>query len=207
MDEHLAREVARGLREGRPDAWRTLYDAFAERVWRGVARLLGPTSAEVADVVQETMLAAARSARSFDETSGTLWNWLWGIARNQVALHFRKQKRHDRLKHAGDWLAASAGRLAHWLDGIEEAPTSLLETAEMALLVRLALAELPTEYESLLTAKYLDGVSVEQIASRECSTETAVRSKLARAREAFRKTFLRLTGASPTDAEACHERP
>jgi RNA polymerase sigma-70 factor (ECF subfamily) len=207
MDEHLAREVARGLREGRADAWRTLYDAFAERVWRGVARLLGPDSADVADVVQETMLAAARSARTFDETSGTLWNWLWGIARLQVALHFRKEKRHDRLKHAGDWLAASAGRLAHWLDGIDDAPTDLLETAEVALLVRLALAELPAEYESLLTAKYLDGESVERIAGREGSTEAAVRSKLARAREAFRKSFLRLTGGSPADAETCHERP
>jgi DNA-directed RNA polymerase specialized sigma24 family protein len=136
MDEHLAREVARGLREGRPDAWRTLYDAFAERVWCGVARLLGPASAEVADVVQETMIAAAHSARTFDEASGSLWNWLWGIARHQAALHVRKQKRHDQLKHAGGRLAASAGRLAHWLDGIEEAPASLLETAELALLVR-----------------------------------------------------------------------
>jgi RNA polymerase sigma-70 factor (ECF subfamily) len=207
MDEHLAREVARGLREGRPEAWQTLYDAFVERVWRGVARRLGPTSADIADVVQETMLAAARSARSFDEANGALWNWLWGIARHQVALHFRKQKRHDQLKLAGDWLAASAGRLAHWLDGIDETPTSLLETAELALLVRLTLAELSDEYESLLTAKYLDGVSVEQIADGERSTETAVRSKLARAREAFRKAFLRLTGDNPTDAETCHERP
>jgi len=207
MDEHLAREVARGLREGRPDAWRALYDAFAERVWRGVARLLGPTSTDVADVVQETMLAAARSARTFNEANGSLWNWLWGIARHQVALHFRKKKRHDQLKHAGEWLAASAGRLAPWLEGTDEAPTSLLETAELALLVRLALAELPDEYEWLLTAKYLDGVSVEQIAVQERCTETAVRSKLARAREAFRKAFLRLTGDSPTDAETCHERP
>jgi RNA polymerase sigma-70 factor (ECF subfamily) len=207
MDEQLAREVARGLREGQPDAWRKLYDAFAERVWCGVARLLGPSSADVADVVQETMLAAARSARTFNEASGSLWNWLWGIARLQVALHFRKQKRHDQLKHAGDWLAASAGRLAHWLDGVDTAPTDLLESTELGLLVRLTLSELPDEYESLLTAKYLDGESVEQIAARERCTETAVRSKLARAREAFRKVFLRLTGDSPTDAEACHERP
>jgi RNA polymerase sigma-70 factor (ECF subfamily) len=207
MDEHLAREVALGLREGRPDAWRALYDAFAQRVWRGVARLLGPASADVADVVQETMLAAARSARTFDGARGSLWNWLWGIARLQVALHFRKQKRNDQLKHAGDWLAASAGRLGHWLDGVGSAPTSLLETAELALLVRVALAELPHDYESLLTAKYLDDDSVEQIACREGSTETAVRSKLARAREAFRKAFLRLSGDKTADVEACHEHP
>jgi len=207
MDEKQARDVVRGLREGRPDAWHSLYDAFAERVWRGVARLLGPHSADVADVVQETMLAAARSARNYDATQGSLWVWLWGIARLQVALHFRKQKRHDRLKQAGDWLAASNGRLAHWLDGIGTAPTELLETAELAAIVRSTLTELSGEYESLLTAKYLDGESVEQIANREASTVTAVRSKLARAREVFRKTFLRLTGDQTTDAEACHEHP
>ena len=107
MDEQQAREVARGLREGRTDAWRALYDAFAPRVWCGVARLLGPASADVADVVQETMIAAARSARTYDAASGSLWNWLWGIARLQTALHFRKRQRHDRLKHA-DWIAAVA---------------------------------------------------------------------------------------------------
>lgn len=207
MDEQQEREVVRGLREGRPDAWRTLYDAFAERVWRSIARLLGPNSADVADVVQETMLAAARSARTFDPASGSLWAWLWGIARLQVALHFRKQKRADRIKNPGEWLAIHGGRLAHWLDGSDPTPTDLLETAELASLVRNTLTELPGDYESLLTAKYLDGDSVEQIASRERSTETAVRSKLARAREVFRKTFLKLTGDQTTDAEACHEHP
>lgn len=207
MDEHLAREVARGLRDGRTDAWHALYDAFAARVWRGVARLLGPASADVADVVQETMLAAARAARTFDPERGSLWNWLWGIARLQAALHFRKQERHDRLTRAGDWLAASAGRLDRWLDGTEAAPADLLEAQELALFVRLALAELPAEYEALLTAKYLDGEAVDAIAARERSTGVAVRSKLARARAAFRAAFLRLTGASPSDAEACHDRP
>jgi RNA polymerase sigma-70 factor (ECF subfamily) len=207
MDEHQASAVARGLREGRPDAWRVLYDAFAERVWRGVARLLGPGSADVADVVQETMLAAARSARTYDPTKGSLWLWLWGIARVQVALHFRKQQRHDRLRQSGDWLAASNRRLAHWLDRGEAPPPDLLEAAELAQVVRATLAELSPDYESLLTAKYLDGESVEQIAGREHSTPTAVRSKLARAREAFRQAFTRLVRGGRTDTEACHELP
>jgi RNA polymerase sigma-70 factor (ECF subfamily) len=203
MDEEQARDVVRGLREGSADAWRALYDAFAEQVWRGVARLLGTNSADVADVVQETMMAAARSARTFDAAKGALWTWLWGIARLQVALHFRKQQRHDRLKQAGDWLAASNGRLSRWIDGTDAAPSALLETAELATLVRATLTELPDDYESLLTAKYLDGDSVEQIAARESSTGTAVRSKLARAREAFRQAFARFSGDALYDAEAC----
>src|SRR6516165_9585156 len=98
MDVHQERAIAQGLRDGKPEAWRALYDAYAERVWRCVARLLGPESADVADVVQETFLAAARSARTFDAARGTLWLWLWGIARNQVAVHCRKEKRQDRAR-------------------------------------------------------------------------------------------------------------
>jgi RNA polymerase sigma-70 factor, ECF subfamily len=41
----------------------------------------------------------------------------------------------------------------------------------------------------LLTARYLDGESVALIAGREHSSEVAVRSRLARARQAFRAAF------------------
>ena len=54
MHEEQQTEIARGLRAGRPDAWQALYDAYCERVWRSVARLVGPGSADVADIVQET---------------------------------------------------------------------------------------------------------------------------------------------------------
>jgi RNA polymerase sigma-70 factor, ECF subfamily len=187
MDQHQERQVALGLTQGNPDAWRTLYEAFAERVWRAVARLMGPATSDVADVVQETFLAAARSARSYDPERGPLWTWLWGIGRRHVALHYRKQERRDRLQQACDGLAAD-GVLGRWLRG-HELPSEALHSAEEALLVRATLTELPADYEGLLTAKYLDDESVEQIAARERLSETAVRSKLARARQAFREAF------------------
>jgi RNA polymerase sigma-70 factor (ECF subfamily) len=189
MEEQQEREVARGLRLGNPDAWRALYDAYAERVWRSVARLMGPESADVADVVQETFLAAARSAGTYDPARGPLWLWLWGIARRHVALHYRKEKRQDRLRGAADWLAAN-----NLLRGLQEegpAPPELLAAAELAELVRATLTELPIEYETLLTARYLDGVGVDDLARQERSTPVAVRSKLARARQAFRQLLLR----------------
>ena len=55
--------------------------------------------------------------------------------------------------------------------------------------MRTTLAELPADYGMLLTARYLDGETVGLIALRERSTETAVRSRLARARTAFREAF------------------
>ncbi len=191
MDEQQEREVARGLRAGEGGAWRALYDAFAGRVWVAVARLMGPGSADVADVVQETFLAAARSAAGYDPTRGSLWLWLWGIARRHVAVHYRKEKRHDRLRSAGDWLAARNGPALRGLQGEGAAPPELLAAAELATLVRATLSELPAEYETLLTARYLDGVSVDDIAGRERSTAVAVRSRLARARQAFRRLLMR----------------
>jgi RNA polymerase sigma-70 factor (ECF subfamily) len=192
MDDQQEREIVRGLREGHADAWRGLYDAFAEPVWRAVARLAGGSSADVADVVQETFLAAARSAHSYDPDRGTLWLWLWGIARRQLALHFRREGKHDRLRQVHAWLAGGHGQLGRWLEGHGESPATALEAAELTTLVRAALAELPAEYESLLTAKYLDGMSGEQLARLHGCTEGAARSKLARAREAFRQAFEKL---------------
>ena len=58
------------------------------------------------------------------------------------------------------------------------------------------LSELPDHYETLLTAKYFDDASIEQIARVEEATPVAVRSKLARARRAFRDVFTRLAEGS-----------
>ena len=191
MDDQLQREVARGLREGKTEAWRALYDAYCRQVWCSVARAMGPDSADVADVVQETFLAAARSAQRFDPARGSLWMWLSGIARKHVALHYRQQKRHDRAKDHRGLMAGGARQVLRWLDGAQSAPAEVLATAELSATVRATLSELPTDYETLLTAKYFDGASVEEIAGAEASSSTAIRSKLARARLAFRQAFAR----------------
>jgi RNA polymerase sigma-70 factor (ECF subfamily) len=155
-------------------------------------------AADVADVVQETFLAAARSAKNYDAARGSLWVWLSGIARNHVALHYRKTRRDDQLTRREP---SAAGRqlLLRWLERRGEAPEHVLASAELGSLVRATLTELPGDYEALLTAKYCDGVSVEQIAAAEKSSSTAIRSKLARARRAFRLAFIR-TSSSYDDA-------
>src|SRR5262249_55515693 len=86
---------------------------------------------------------------------------------------------------------ASNGQLSRWLDGQDPLPAETLEAKELSEIVRETLAALPEEYADVLTAKYLDDVSVEQIAFEERSTETSIRSRFARPRQAFREMFVK----------------
>ncbi len=198
MDQQQEQEVARGLRQGNTEAWRVFYNAHAERVWCLAARLM-PTSSEVADVVQETFLAAARSAQNYDSSRGSLWNWLSGIARNHVALHYRDRQRQNRFKRIDDYPLDGRQKVSHWLDNREAAPPEAFARAELAGLIRATLTELPADYEQLLTAKYIDDASIKQIATAEDCSQEAVRSKLARARRAFRRVFTKSSTSSTGD--------
>lgn len=189
--EQPEHQLACGLRNGQTDAWRALYDAYARQVWCVVARQMGPDTADVADVVQETFLAAARSARRYDPTRGSLWMWLCGIARRHVALHYRGRQRRQRLQDKAQTLATIGRQAVCWLESPGLGPSETLAQTELAGLVRAVLTELPVGYETLLTAKYFDNVSVDELAGQEECSAVAVRSKLARARRAFRDAFLK----------------
>jgi RNA polymerase sigma-70 factor (ECF subfamily) len=184
-DEH---QLALALGRGDSAAWEALYDAHAARIWECIARRVGPNAAEVADIVQETMLAAARSAHTFDPERGNLWCWLSGIARRQAALFYRRcQTRPPPKPDPGEELTN-----VDWLEGNEADPADWLAAGETADLVRQSLAELPADYEILLTGKYFADLSLEQLAAEQNCSLAAVNSRLARARRAFREVFARL---------------
>lgn len=182
LEEPDQQAVIHGLRLGDRNAWSALYDGYSADIWRYVARLVGPETAAVADIVQETFLAAAKSARQFDPQRGSLWAWLSGIAHHQSSLYWRQINKIQRLK---ELVEAKADQLRHWLETSEPAdePWARLELADA---VRGVLADLPADYSALLTAKYLDERTLDELSRESGGTVDAVKSKLARARREFR---------------------
>lgn len=203
MDAATQEQIAAGLQAGSPQAWNQFYDAYARRLWLSVAMLTGAQSAEVADILQEVFLAAARSARRYDPKRGTLWMWLWGIARKEVALHYRKAGARAELLLVQQRRMMSSSR--DLLTEIVDGPPEQLACRELGTLVRAALAELPDEHQALLTGKYVEEQSAEQLATDTALSVSAVYSKLARARQAFRDAFEKLTRRSRR-MDDCHER-
>ena len=201
MDKDTEQEIAEGLQQGDRQAWLQLYEAYAESIWQNVARLMGYDCPAIPDVVQETFMAAARSAGNFDPNRGSLWVWLWGIARRQIALYYRKQDPKTILIQVKKWWASLDGEKIDWINAREDTPPEVLQARELAALVRFALIKLPDEYQRLLLAKYVDGQSVNKIAEDMDCSPVAVTSKLARARKTFRMAFSKLIQSTPDSKE------
>jgi len=177
--------IVRGLRNGAPDAWTAMYDKYSVELWRYVSKLTGANQSGVADVVQETFVAAAQNIHQFDEAKGKLPYWLYGIAHNKLRNAISKQQQHFHTiqKHL------NSDQWQHfWTDADASAA---LETTELVDCVRTLLAELPSEYAGILYDKYIAELSLIEIEQRLGITSDAVRSKLKRARQAFRKLFER----------------
>jgi DNA-directed RNA polymerase specialized sigma24 family protein len=90
MNSTTQQKIAEGLRVGDHGARLQLYQAYANHIRRRVSLLIGGDTLEVADIVQETFLAANRMSVQYNIQRESLWAWLWGIARRQMVMHDRK---------------------------------------------------------------------------------------------------------------------
>ena len=90
-DERLLARVATQDR----GAFHLLYDRYADAVYRyGLSILRKPHLAE--DVLQETMMAVWKGAKSFSGRSKVM-TWILGITRNQAHNILRKESKGQRL--------------------------------------------------------------------------------------------------------------
>jgi RNA polymerase sigma-70 factor (ECF subfamily) len=178
------RRLHRAVLHGDELAWRSLYDAsFADLdayvLWR-----CGGLRDRADDIVQETWLIAVRRIGDFDPERGLFLAWLRGIAANVLRNHFRRRTEQPLV---GD---------DHPAPGDAE-----LERREQAEQIARALIGLPERYEKVLRAKYLDRLTVEEIAARTDETPKAIESLLSRARAAFRAAYLEHQGPLLHEAE------
>ena len=105
------------------------------------------------------------------------------------------------LSQAQQWWAKQDNATFDWIDAKADIPLEIVQSQELAALVRCVLSELPPDYQSVLLAKYVDEQPTKQIARRMKCSNVAIRSKLARARKAFRKAFRKIVQLTPDSWE------
>jgi RNA polymerase sigma-70 factor (ECF subfamily) len=162
-----------------------LYDRALPEVYGYLLPRCG--SASVAeDVTSETFLAAVDAVRR-----GTVPNltvaWLIGVARHKLVDHWRRAAREERRVLR---VAAEPG------GEVEDPWDAQLDVA----LAREVLAGLGPHHRSALTLRYLDGLSVPEVARHLDRTVHATEALLIRAKAAFRRALPDPQQGGPADA-------
>jgi RNA polymerase sigma-70 factor (ECF subfamily) len=137
------------------------------------------------DLLQATLMQITRRIGSFRGDS-SFSTWLFRVTANEALMMMRSQRRHRaRLTEGLD--LDDLGGIAAANDG-EHAPRAddVAADSERAGWVKQALQELPVEYRDVVVAHYHLDLGLQEIADRFDMTESAVRSRLHRARSRLR---------------------
>jgi RNA polymerase sigma-70 factor, ECF subfamily len=188
MDEDVDRALVRRLLTRDEQAFAEFFEDYYPRLFRFARmRLLDEDAAD--EAAQATMVQAFRGLHTW-RGEAALFTWLCTICRNEIAAVARRAARQPTVSLAGDdpYLRATLESLAAYAGG----PDSDLERTDVGRVVQIALDHLPPRYSRALAWKYLDDLSVREIAARLQLTPKAAESLLTRARDAFREAFLAL---------------
>lgn len=174
-------EVIRRAKEGDRDSLDELTRLIRPHVERQLARY--PVSDEDRlDLIQSTLLQVVRTIRSFRGDS-SFTTWLFRVTANEALMLMRSQRRQR----------------ARIVEGLDFEELGLLPTmrsttceddaasmAEREACVREALCELPDDYRDVVLAHYHEDLGLQEIARKLEVSESAVRSRLHRARVRLR---------------------
>ena len=149
-----------------------IYDRAVPQVYGYLSTRTGnPVVAE--DLTAETFLAAVQAVQR-DAVPNLTVAWLISVARHKLVDHWRKKAREE----SGLRLVAE--------DDVEHDDLDLhFERAQ----ARVVLGQLGAHHRSALTLRYLDGLSVPEVAEHLGRTVHATEALLVRARNAFRNLY------------------
>ena len=191
MDNGSEGELVRRMLGGDEGAFDEFFADYFPRLFRfTVLRLPDPDAAE--DIVQASLIAGVRHLSSW-RGEATLFTWLCTICRREISAWEMRTSRRVTVSLADDdpSLRAALDSLA----AAAEAPDAGLARADTGRIVQLALDHLPPRYSRALEWKYLEELSVDDIAGRLQCTPKAAESLLTRARAAFRDAFAAVQAA------------
>ena len=159
--------------QGDRSAFSQLVQAYERPVFNLTYRMLGDF-AEAEDAAQETFLRAYTKLATY-QPERKFVNWLLSIASHHCIDRLRRRTRTPQLSIDGplppQWVVSSAPR-----------PEQVVGVKQERERVRQALETLPADYRAAVVLRYWYGLSYQEIAMTMDTTESAIKSRLHRAR-------------------------
>ena len=137
------------------------------------------------DLLQATLMQVVRRIGSFRGDS-SFSTWLFRVTANEALMMMRSQRRHRaRLVEGLDFEDLATLPAVNDTPGVDRGDLGAANS-ERDSRVRSALAELPDDYRDVVVAHYHLDLGLQEIADRFELSESAVRSRLHRARSRLR---------------------
>lgn len=182
------RRLVRRLLAGEDRAFEEMFDAYFPRLYGFALTRLRNDASAAEEVVQAALGRAMMRIDTF-RGEAPLFSWLCTFCRREVSAHVeRLRRREPELPEAEASFETDSGLDGRpgpaWAD-----PERAASHNELSRVVYETLDSLPGRYGDVLEWKYIEGVSIKEIAGRLDSTQKAVESMLSRARRAFHEAF------------------
>ncbi len=175
-------------RDGDAAAGDTLFGRHFSSIFRFFASKTAEAATE--DLTQKTFMAVLGAREAFEGRS-SFRTYLFGIARRQLLMHFRR----DRVER--DIFDPQQTSVAE----LQRSPSSLVAAKQEQQWLFLALRRLPVDYQIVVELFYWEGLKTAEISEVVEAAEGTVRSRLTRARTML-ADHVRQIAASPAAAEA-----
>lgn len=187
--------LARRLLAGDERAFREFFDGCFPKLYRFALVRLNGNQDDAADAVQQTFFKSFEHLHTY-RGEASLYTWMCQICRHCISDLMRK--RHIERRHVQ--LLEDSEAIRGILDTLSAAeadePDRIAARTDIARLIQATLDCLPGHYGDVLEWKYVDGLSVREIAERLAVGPKAAESLLTRARSAFREAVETIQGSS-----------
>lgn len=185
MDPTEFQLVAR-LRSGEDAAYAEVISLYGGRCL-AVARRFMRTEDDAQDAVQDAFLSMFRNIERFDEQS-KLSTWLHRIVVNACLMRLRtRQRRPETSIEALLPTFLDDGHQSRPSRPWPDDPAAQAERSELRRLVRRKIDELPDQYRNVILLRDIEELDTAATAEALGMTETAVKTRLHRARQALRE--------------------
>ncbi len=158
--------------QGDQVAFAQLVQAYQGPIYNLAYRMLG-SGVEAEDAAQETFIRAYSRLSSYD-SSRKFSSWILSIASHYCIDRIRRRRRS----------AVSMEEINHWRWVADDhpRPEEVAAQQEKSAQIRALLDALPADYRLVVVLRYWEDYSYQEIAEITDSTESAVKSRLHRAR-------------------------
>ena len=176
------------------EAFSRLIESNKSKLYALALKMTG-NKQDAEDIVSETLIKAIDNIDKFRGESA-FGTWLYSIALNQSRAHLAKQKQTD-LKDIEEYLPGKTYDEIHQKNNMQlfdwDDPHRQLESAELKKIIQQAIDELPYKFKEVFLLRYLEELSIKEIAEMIDETVASTKSRVLRAklvvRDFLSKTF------------------